>query len=297
MSWRPIPWDLYETFLMVMKEGSLSGAARAQKTAQPTVRRQIESLEEILGCVLFTRSATGLVPTEAARRSLPYAETMASTADAFVRVASGPEGEIAGIVRITCSEVVGAEVLPPMLAELLSQYPRLEIEVASTNETQDLLRRDADIAIRMSRPAQATLVIKKIGEIELGLFANDTYFRGRAIPCSPKDLLQGHVLIGSDQKRVMESHLRNLDLQELRFAYRTDSDLAQLGAIRGGVGIGVCQAPLAHGLRRVLPEIRFGMETFIVMHEDLRRVARVRGVFDHLVRAFTAYVRKNDSET
>src|ERR1700733_2124448 len=104
-----LSWDLLGSFLAVMRTGSLSGASRTLGVAQPTVRRQIEKLEEVLGAVLFTRSQTGLAPTDTAVTTLPYAESMAGVAEALVRSASAPSDAEHGTVRVTCSEVVGVE--------------------------------------------------------------------------------------------------------------------------------------------------------------------------------------------
>src|SRR3954463_10391186 len=145
------PWDLFGTFLAVMQEGSLSSAARALKTAQPTVRRQIEAFEQALGVVLFTRSPTGLVPTETARRTVAYAQEMAATADAFVRSLGGPGGAETGTDRLNWSEEGGIQVLAAVLGKLLASHPGILIELVPTDRTADLLRRDADIAVRMTR--------------------------------------------------------------------------------------------------------------------------------------------------
>src|ERR1035441_5990494 len=143
MSYPPVDpaalsWDLLGAFLAVMRTGSLSGASRMLGVAQPTVRRQIEKLEEVLGAVLFTRSQTGLTPTETAATTLPYAESMASVAEALVRSASAASGAEQGTVRVTCSEVVGVEVLPPILADLRRAHPQLQIELSLSNANQDL---------------------------------------------------------------------------------------------------------------------------------------------------------------
>ncbi len=116
------------------------------------MRRQIEQLEAQLGVVLFTRAPNGLVPTEVALATLPYAEAIASAARSLVRSVSAPGDEDRGTVRVTCSNVVGTEVLPPMLAELVRVHPRIQIELAPSNRNEDLLRRDADVAIRMAEP-------------------------------------------------------------------------------------------------------------------------------------------------
>ena len=289
-----LPWDLLGAFLAVMRTGSLSGAARALGVAQPTVRRQIEKLEEVLGVVLFTRSPTGLVATETALATLPYAESMAGAADALVRSVSAPSGAEEGTVRVTCSEVLGLEVLPAMLAELHRAHPRLQIELSSTNANEDLLRRDADDAVRMAQPTQSALVAKRIGTIEVGLFASEAYLSEHAAPRTVSELTRGHSLIGRDRDTSFFTALAAAGLRIRRqdFALRTDSDVAQLAAVRAGYGIGLCQVALAArspGLQRVLPKMGFGLPTWVVTHEDLRSSRRVSLVFEHLVTSLTAY--------
>src|SRR5258706_1751110 len=194
-----LSWDLLGAFLAVMRTGSLSGAARALGVAQPTVRRQIETLEEVLGVVLFTRSQTGLVATETASAALPYAESMAGVADALVRSVSAPADAELGTVRVTCSEVVGAEVLPPILADLQRAHPKLQIELSLSNANEDLLRREADIAVRMAQPTQSALIAKRVGRVKLGAFASEAYLATHPLPRVPADLLRGHAIIGKDR--------------------------------------------------------------------------------------------------
>lgn len=290
-----LSWDLLGSFLAVMRTGSLSGAARALGVAQPTVRRQIEQLEAVLGVVLFTRSQTGLVPTDTATRTLPYAESMAGVADALVRSASAAPGEERGTVRVTCSEIIGVEVLPAMLTELHRAHPRLQIELSPTNANEDLLRRDADVAVRMIQPTQSALVAKRVGTIALGLFASEAYLRAHPAPRTAAGLRE-HSLVGRDRDAMFFAALATAGIQAKRrdFALRTDSDPAQLAAIRSGFGIGVCQVALAARpprLHRVLPKLGFGLPAWVVTHEDLRSSRRVALVFDHLVKSLSAYAR------
>jgi DNA-binding transcriptional LysR family regulator len=284
-------WELYGAFLAVMRTGSLSGAARALGVAQPTVRRQIESLEQQLSVALFTRTPNGLMPTELARATLPYAESLAASAKAFVRSVSAGRDANAGTVRITASEVVGVEVLPPMLTELRRQHPRLQLELAVTNRNEDLLRRDADVALRMTEPTQAGLVRKLAARIELGLYASTSYLARHPAPRSPQDLTDGHTLVGPDRARAQLEALAaaGLPIESRAFAFRTDSDVAQLAAVRAGLGIGVCQVPLRGTLVRVLPKLAFHLDAWVVTHEDLRQVRRIRTVFDCLVEDLRRY--------
>lgn len=284
-------WDLYGAFLAVMQGGSLSAAARSLGVAQPTVRRQIEQLEAQLGVVLFTRAPNGLVPTEVARATLPYAEAIASAARSLVRSVSAPADADRGTVRVTCSEVVGVEVLPPMIAALRSKHPQLQIELAATNRTEDLLRRDADVAVRMTEPTQEALVRQRAGRIELGLFATKAYLAAHPAPRTLPQLARDHALVGGDRARATIDALAALGLATTpkSYAFRSDSDVAQLAAVRAGVGVGVCQVPIAGSLVRVLPSLALHLDAWVVTHEDLRAVGRVRAVFEHLVRGLGAY--------
>jgi DNA-binding transcriptional LysR family regulator len=293
---KPEPrWDLYRTFLSVLQEGSLSGAARALGLAQPTITRHIDALEEAVGFELFIRSQRGLAATEAALELQPYAEGLASTTAAMLRVASGQGGIIKGTVRMSASEVMGAEILPPILASLRRDYPALEIELVLSNAVEDLLRRDADIALRMVAPAQEALVARKLGEVTLGLHAQQHYLERCGTPRAVEDLGR-HSMIGFDREtpaiRSMRQRVPGFDA--VRFALRTDSDLAQLGAIKAGFGIGICQVALTKRdpeLVRVLPDafdLKLGL--WVAMHEDLRSTPRCRAVFDGLAAGLRGHV-------
>ncbi len=292
-------WELYRSFLAVLQEGSLSGAARALGLAQPTLGRHVEALEAALGLALFTRSQLGYAPTDAALALQPAAQALATAAAALRRVASAQGGgggdPVRGTVRISASEVVGAEVLPPILAALREQHPALVVELSLSSRLEDLLQREADIAVRMQRPQQDVLVAKRIGSIALGLHARDDYLARHGTPRTV-DELAGHALIGFDRETAFIRSLRR-ELGGVKrddFALRSDSDLAQLAAIRAGFGIGFCQVGLARRdarLKRVLAR-RFAvrLETWVAMHQDLRDSPRCRATFDALAAGLQAYV-------
>jgi len=292
---REANWDLYRSFLAVLQEGSLSAAARALGLTQPTLGRHIEALEQSLGFELFTRSRHGLAPTEAAEELRPYAESLAAGAAALRRIASGRAGELRGSVRVTASEVVGVEVLPPILAALRREHPQLVIELVLSNSLQDLLRRDADIAVRMVAPSQEALLARRIGTIELGLHARRDYLERCGAPASLAELEQ-HALIGYDRETVAIRRLaRGVEgFRRAHFAFRADSDLAQLAAIRAGYGIGICQVPLAARdptLVRLLPEaLSLQLDTWVAMHENLKSNRRCRLVFDRLAAGLKDYL-------
>lgn len=292
---KPIGWELYRSFLAVLAEGSLSGAARALGITQPTVGRHIAALERALGQVLFTRSPTGLLATDAALALRGYAEAMHSHAAALERAAAAQGPGVSGTVRISASEVIGIEVLPPVLARLRRDHPRLTLELAPTNRVQNLLLREADIAVRMAPPKQEQLIARPVGHVDIGLYARKDYLRHRGTPATLADL-GGHTLIGYDTETpFLRGAGKRLAVPWSRdsFALRADSDLAQLALIRAGAGIGFCQVALARRDRRLVPvlpdHVSFQLETWITMHEDLRASPRCKAVFDALVQCLLAH--------
>jgi DNA-binding transcriptional LysR family regulator len=289
-----IGWELYRSFLGVLKEGSLSGAARQLGITQPTVGRHIAALETALGVVLFTRSPTGLLPTAVAHTMRAHAETMERTAAALERSASSQGDEVRGVVRVSASEVVGVEVLPPIITRLRQQHPQLKVELVLTNRLSDLLQLEADIAVRMVRPSQEQLLAQRIGLIEVGLHARDDYLHQHGTPQELKDL-SGHAVIGYDRENAFIRSLAVKGFERSTFALSSDSDLAQLALIRAGAGIGGCQVKLAKQdarLHRVLPgAFALKLDTWVTMHEDLRNSPRCRATFDALVAGLQRYVQ------
>ena len=290
-----IGWEMYRSLLAVLDEGSLSGAARTLGVAQPTVGRQIASLEISLKLALFPRSLTVLMPTESALALRTYAESMSNTAAALERAAASQGSGVRGTVRITASDVIGVEVLPPIIAGLRDEHPELVVELVLTDRIQDLLRREADIAVRMTRPRQELLVARRIGQIELGMFAHQRYLSRRGTPNSMADVAH-HALIGFDQPTLfVRGAGKSLSgWRREAFAMRTDNNLAQLALIRAGAGIGVCQSAIARrddALVRLFPlQFSLPLETWVTMHEDLRNSPRCRIAFDALVNGLRQYV-------
>lgn len=288
-------WQWYRSFVSVLEHGSLSAAARSLGLTQPTMGRHIDGLESTLGLKLFTRSFDGFKPTDAALELRPYAEGLAATAAALQRVASSHGSGVRGTVRITASEVIGVEVLPSILAGLRQAHPDLQIELVLSNRIDDLLHRGADIAVRMVRPVQAALVARRIGGVELGLHAKRSYLTAHGTPKTMADLA-AHTVIGFDHEN---DFIRSFQAQTRAFAratlaFRADSDLAQLAAIRAGMGIGVCQSALAKRdptLVRVLNDkLSLTLDTWLAMHEDLRSSPRCAVTFTALAEGIAAYI-------
>jgi len=286
-------WDLYRSFLAVVEERSLSGAARVLALTQPTIGRHIGALEEALGIGLFTRSPAGLLPTEGAMALVPHAQAMASAAGALARAASGEADELKGAVRVTASEMIATEVLPPCLAAFREAHPRVVVELAVSNRTEDLLRREADIAIRMVRPTQDALLARKVGVVRLGLHAHPRYIARHGVPSTVAELWQ-HPLIGFDEQvSVRRLDKLGVTLSRELFAFRCDSDIAQYATLRAGFGLGLCQLGLAKrdGLVRVLgSSIQLTLGVWVVMHRDLGQSRRVRLMYDHLAAYMVDYI-------
>jgi DNA-binding transcriptional LysR family regulator len=289
-------WDFYRTFLEVLREGSLSGAARSLGLTQPTVGRHVDALEEALGYALFIRTQQGLSPTQQALALRPYAEALESTSMALLRAASSQESGVRGTIRITASDVITVEVLPAIITELHAAYPELTIELMPSNRIEDLLQREADIAVRMQRPSQGVLIARRIGDIELGMYAHKDYLARRGKPVRIDDLA-GHALIGFDKETAFIRSMKT-QLPEVRrelLALRTDSDLASLAMLRAGFGIGFCQIGLARrnpDLVRLFPKrISLKLDTWLAMHEDLRENPSCKVAFAALTKGLEKYVR------
>jgi len=287
-------WELYRSFLAVMREGSLSAAARLLGMTQPSLGRHIRELEETLGISLFARSPQGLSPTDLAHALLPHAQAMASASAALRRAATTRDDAIAGVVRVAASDVMGVEVLPPMLASFRERHPGVVIELSLSNQTENLLRRDADIAIRMGRPTQDALVARNIGKIALGIYAHRRYVKAHGRPGTMAELAE-HALIGFDRETAYIRSIRPAGVPYSRehFALRTDNDLAVLAALRAGYGIAICQCGIAQRdpalLHLFADSFVLHMDTWVVMHEDLRRSALMRALYDHLAALLIDY--------
>lgn len=282
-----IDWALWRSFLAVADTGSLSAAARALGLTQPTVGRHIDTLEAAVGQSLFLRTAQGLAITQAALALVPEAQAMQLTAESLARRASSvPEAGV-GTVRIAASHVVGTEVLPIALSPLLADHQGLAVELALSNTSADLLRREADLAIRMVRPSQGSLVARRLGPVPLGLFAHRAYLERSGRPERPEDL-KAHVLIGpdADPDALAGFDIFGAVLGRQKLRLRTDSEAAQIASIRAGLGVGVMQVGIAAReplIDPILPDVvGWELDAWLVLHDDLRKLPMIRLVADHL---------------
>lgn len=284
-----IDWALLRSFVAVMRHGSLSAAGIAIGQTQPTIGRHIRSLEEIIGEPLFSRRSNSLTPTDRALALFERAGQMEEAAFAVEReIAGGRAGAaISGAVRLSVPEVFGSHLLPPILARFQSAFPGVAIELIATNSSNDLLRREADIAVRLYRPRQPDLIMAMTGKVYVGLYAAPDYLKRNGPIAKMMDFAR-HRLIGEDQGDRLLKAMQDFGLPVKRsdFVFRSDSILAQIAATEAGIGLGAGMT-LAFELakvERVLPEaINIPFDVHVVAHADLHRSRLMRALFDHLV--------------
>lgn len=287
---RDFDWSLARTFLAALESGSLLGAAKRLGSSQPTVGRQISELESQLGVALFERTGRGLVATQSALQLAVSAQAMEAAALQLARSGSGSQKQISGTVRITASQPVACYLLPPILSDMRRALPEIQVEIESSNVVSNLLRREADIALRMVRPDQATLVAKKIGAVKVGTYASRDYLARRGTPKQPMDLI-GHDLIGYDKGEdiIRGFRLAGQSINREAFAFRTDDLIAQWEAVRAGLGIGFYANYLARSdpnVLRILPTMALPeLPMWLTVHREIRTSQRIRAVFDFLATA------------
>lgn len=282
-------WQLIPSFLAAHQHGSLLGAARALGISQPTVGRHVTMLESQLGTALFERTGRGLIPTAAAARLAEAARAMESGAQTLMRSAQQSQASLSGTVRLSASQPVGCFLLPPLLARLRAELPGVQIELVVSNAVSDLLKREADIAIRMLRPTQGSLVARRIGHVGVSACAHPDYLARRGVPLQPADLLQ-HELVGNDRAQEIARGFAAMGhpVGPEQFALRTDDLIAYWAAMRAGLGIGFVASFMLRDdplLVPVLPDLPLpALPVWLVVHREIRTSRRIRAVLDFLAR-------------
>ena len=283
-------WALVKSFLAVLDAGSLMGAARKLQAQQPTLSRHLAELESQLGAPLFERTGRGVTPTAAALAIADAARQMAAGADTLARVLVGQRDATTGTVRITTSQVAASYLLPRVLAALQAQEPGIAIELVASNALSNLLRREADIAVRMVRPVQASLVARKLADLPIMACAHQSYLQRAGTPRQPQELVQ-HRLIGYDTDDQMLRGFAALGLPITRasFALRTDDQVAYGRLVAAGAGIGfVAGYNIRHwpGVVPLLPMLVIPpLPCWLAVHREIRGSRLVRRVYDYLAEA------------
>ena len=284
---KTVDWSLLRSFLAVVETGSLSAAAARIGTTQPTLGRHVRELEAALGIALFARSARGLDPTEAALGLVDDARAMRDAAEALALKAEGRAQQVTGTVRVTASAIVANLLLPPILVALREAEPSIQVELVASDLAQNLLRRDADIALRMFDPTQNALIARKLGDTPLGLFAARDFLARRGPIRTVEDML-AHGVIGFDRGDTMLKAFAAQGHPVTRedFPVRCDDQMVYWNLLVAGAGLGVAQVLLAGrhpGLERVDVGLRLPvLPVWLVMHEEVRTSARIRRVADAL---------------
>lgn len=284
-----LDWNLLRALLAVIDHGSVLAAARVLGYSQPTVSRQLADLASQLGLVLFERTGRGLHATQTALKLAQLARTMDAAAASVSTLARGAEQAESGSVRVSASQPMACHLLPPLLAKMRMLLPRIHVELVVTNGISNLLRREADIALRMVNPLQSEVIARRLGKVQIGAYAHHDYLQRRGIPQLPADLL-GHDIIGGDTSTEVIDGLRKLGLpmQPKDFVLRTDDLVAAGQALRSGVGIGFIADYVARaepGLLPVLPELKIQpLPLWLVVHREIRSNPQIRDTFNFLLR-------------
>lgn len=289
MDWRAIKfdWNRARAFLVTAEEGSLSGAARALDMTQPTLGRQVSALEAELGVLLFERTSRGLVLTRSGAELMTQVRAMGKAATNLSLMASGHSEAIEGKVCISASELFAAFSLPPIIEKLRRQWPGIEIEVIASNDTSDLARREADIAIRNYRPTQQELIAKRLPNSYAHIYATGDYLKKIELRRSPVDL-SGADFLGFDHTNniISELNKQGFQLTSDNFPVVTANHLVQWEMVKCGIGIGFMTVDIGDvepKVERVLPTYpAFEIEMWLVVHRELKTSRRLRVVFDYL---------------
>lgn len=293
-------WNLLRSFMAVHELGTLTAAAEALRLTQPTLGRHIRELEALVGETLFDRLPGQMKPTQRAEFLMSRLQPLRDGIGRFEQALYGTSEVVAGTVRITASEMFGVLELPSLLAPLLREEALLQIEVQATDEVENLVRRDADIAVRFFRPEQDDVIALRVGQTELGLYASENFVRQLPAGFTPADL-RGRFIGDIDLRRALEIAANTgHPLQRQDFLYRTSSSVGQLMAIEADMGAGALLAMFARRrspLKRILPDLLCQpMDIWLCAHDDLRRSPRIRRVFDHLSSTLRQLLEKPDAQ-
>ncbi len=283
-------WNKARAFLVTAEEGSLSAAARALGMTQPTLGRQVASLEEELGVALFERGNRGLVLTQSGLALLEHVRNMGDAASQFSLSAQGQVESIEGDVCISATEAMAVYQLPAIVGDLRRAFPGINIELIATNSTSDLKRREADIAIRAFQPTQPDLIARKLCEFKAHLYASPDYLTSLGSSLAVDDLNRAQ-FIGFDSEHQLLKELNKQGFQLLpeNFAVLTENHIVHWELVKNGVGIGIMVEDVGDqepAVTRVLPDLEpYSGTLWLVAHRELRTNRRIKAVYDFLVEA------------
>lgn len=295
MDWRSVnfDWNRARAFLVTAEEGSLSAAARALGLTQPTLGRQVTALEKELGLVLFERVGQGLLLTPSGLDLLEHVRAMGDAANRASLSAHGKAQEAKGNVCISASEIYATYILPPIIAKLRNQAPKIKIEIVSSNEASDLKRREADIALRNFEPTQPDLIAKKIKQVTARYYATAAYLKQIGSPQTTGAFSDAD-FIAFDSPGTIINYFAptELKLSKDNFPIVTQSYITHWELVKQGLGIGIMPEeigdtePLVKQVCSDFPTVDFPI--WLTTHRELRTSRRVRVVFDLLAAELAA---------
>lgn len=286
-------WTLIQSFSAVAEAGSLSGAARKMGQSQPTIGRHIKSIEDILGVELFHRVPHGLTLTQAGLEILDHAREMQLAAAQLLLVAEGRSEDMRGTVRITASVVFSHFILPPVIAKIRAELPEIDIELVPSDTTENLIFREADIAIRMYRPTQLDVITRHVADQEIGLYAAREYLNRVGRPQSMNEAMALD-FVGLDKNDLIIRGMNELGLNVDRdfFPVRCDDQGAHWHLVRAGCGVGATQRVIGDAeslVERILLDINLpALPVWLTAPDALRSNTRIRRVWDLLAEALAA---------
>lgn len=293
MNWQAIAfdWNQVRAFLATAEEGSLSAAARALGQTQPTLGRQVAGLEQTLGVTLFERVGRGLQLTPSGRELLGHVREMGEAAARVSLSASGQSTQIVGTVRITASDVMATHILPPIVLRLRELAPLLELDIVAANDIQNIIQREADIAIRHVRPEQSHLIARLVQDATAHFYAATSYLDRVGRPSDRSDL-SSHQFVSFGDADEMIRYLvpYGLDLTRDNFRVGSKSGVVSWELVRQGLGISLMSdevAQMTKGVERVLPQMEpIVFPVWLVTHRELHTSPRIRLVYDTLADFF-----------
>jgi DNA-binding transcriptional LysR family regulator len=280
-----VQWDDFRYVLAIAREGGLAGAARVLAVNHSTVFRRLGALEAELGVALFERLPGGYRPTEPGERLVRAAERVEAEALAAERELTGRDARLTGRMRVTCSETLAYRLLTAELARFAELHPGIVVELAIDNRQLDLSRREADVALRATRPAQGDLFGRKLATMAWAVYGSAGYLARRGAPAAIADLAE-HAVVGWGETDLPVRAAAWLaeTVPARAVVYRTGSLINQLTAVKTGIGLAALPCYLADpepDLRRVLGPIPdLERELWLITHEDLRRTARIRAFME-----------------
>ena len=295
MNWSSVgfDWNQVRAFLATAEEGTLSAAARALGQTQPTLGRQVTALEESLGVILFERVGRNLRLTEAGSALLTHVRAMGEAAHRVSLVAEGQKGEVAGDVRLSASDGLCAYLLPELMGGLRAVAPDIRLEIIAENRISDLMRREADIAIRHVEPTEPELIGRRLKDGAARLYAATDWVTRNGKPETLEDLAQAD-FIGSDSPDRMLHELQRfgVDLPGLRMPIRCENSGVVWEMVKAGHGMAFMSDAIAartQGVEPVdipgLPRIAFPV--WLITHREIRTARRIRVVFDYFAEAIS----------